>query len=77
MNPVRGQEWIQYGGSYGSSTGTIMDLVRGHLWITGTLMDAVRGNLWIQYGDTNGSSTWTRMDPVRGHLWIQYGGTYG
>ena len=65
MDPVRGQQWIKYGGTYGSSEGSLMALrvVRGHLWTTWTLMDTIRGRLWTQYSGTTGSSTVA--------LWIQ------
>ena len=54
-DPVREREWIQYGDTYGSTEGAIMDLpaVCGHLRITGfgycagMLMDQVRGRKWI------------------------------
>ena len=80
MDPVR---WC-----YGSSKGDLMDLlvIRGHVWITGTLVDTARGPLigpvrgreWIQYGDTYGSSEGALMDlpVVRGHLWITGFGYY-
>ena len=67
---------------YGSSEGELMDLivVRGHVWITWTLVDTARGPLmdpergreWIQYGDTYGSSEGALMDlpVVRRRLWI-------
>ena len=53
-----------------TSTGTLMYVVRGHLWMTGTLMEPVRWNLCFQYEDADESSTGTRMDPVRGLLRI-------
>ena len=46
-------------------TGTLMDLVREHLWITGTLMDTALGHLWIQHGDTYASISGTLMDAAR------------
>ena len=45
-------------------TGALMDTVREHLETsTGTLMYVVRGHLWI---------TGTLMEPVRGNLCFQY-----
>ena len=72
MGPVRGREWIQYGGTYGSSEGALMDLpvVRGRLWITGTLRDTLRGHIWMQYGGTYTSNSGTLMGLARGLLWI-------
>ena len=75
MDPVRG--------TYGSSTGTLMDNRDTYGYSAGAHMDPVRGHVCIQYRDAYGFSTWSLMDLVQGLLWItgalmdKCGGAYG
>ena len=64
-DPVRGRVCIQHGDTYELSTRTLMDLVWGLLWITGTLIDTLRGRLWIQHGGAYGSYMGACVAPVR------------
>ena len=64
MDALRRAQMDPVGLHYGSSEGELMYLLvlRGHVWITWTLVDNARGPL---------------MDPGRWRKLIQYGGTYG
>ena len=63
MNPVRAQEWIQYGASN-------IDTRDTYVYSARELMDPVRGHERIQYVDRYEPSEGSLMDQVQGRLWI-------